>query len=94
MKRIVYFIALITFWGVLSCSREENPAAYIPVAPDYSEEEMWYNVMNDKGEGVDIFYVVSTWEFDWLAEGGVISHYADVFNQHHRDNMDIEIKKF
>lgn len=93
MKRIVYFIALITFWGVLSCSSEENPAAYIPVAPDYSEEEMWYNVMNDKGEGVDIFYVVSTWEFDWLAEGGVISHYADVFNQHHRDNMDIEIKK-
>lgn len=93
MKRIVYFIALITFWGVLSCSSEENPAAYIPVAPDYSEEEMWYNVMNDKGEGVDIFYVVSTWEFDWLAKGGVISHYADVFNQHHRDNMDIEIKK-
>ena len=24
-----------------------------------------HNVLNDKGEGVDVFYVVSTWEFDW-----------------------------
>ena len=49
--------------------------------------------MNDKGEGVDVFYVVSTWEFDWFTEDGIVSHHADVFNQEHREDMGTEIKK-
>ena len=61
MKHLVYFITLVTFWGILSCSENETSVAYVPVAPDYSDEGMWYNVMNDNGEGVDVFYVVSTW---------------------------------
>ena len=93
MKHLKYFIALIFLWGTLSCSSDENLAAYVPVAPDYSDERMWYNVMNDKGEGVDVFYVVSTWEFDWHTEDGAVSHYADVFNQEHREDMGTEIKK-
>ncbi|MBR5775217.1 MAG: DUF3089 domain-containing protein, partial [Bacteroidaceae bacterium] len=91
MKHLIYFITLITFWGTLSCSNEESAVAYVPVAPDYSDEGMWYNVMNDKGEGVDVFYVVSTWEFDWHTNGNNVSHHADVFNPEHRANMDIEI---
>ena len=93
MKHLKYFIALFFLWGTLSCSSDENLAAYVPVAPDYSDERMWYNVMNDKGEGVDVFYVVSTWEFDWHTEDGAVSHYADVFNQEHREDMGTEIKK-
>ena len=93
MKHLKYFIALFFLWGTLSCSSDENLAAYVPVAPDYSDERMWYNVMNDKGEGVDVFYVVSTWEFDWNTEDWAVSHYADVFNQEHREDMGTEIKK-
>ena len=93
MKKLIYFIALVTLWGTMSCSSNEHAATYVPVAPDYSKEGMWYNVLNDKGEGVDVFYVVSTWEFDWLTEDGIVSHYADVFNQEHREDMSTEIKK-
>ena len=94
MKHLIYFITLITLWGTLSCSNnDEDIAPYVPVAPDYSDEEMWYNVMNDKGDGVDVFYVVSTWEFDWFTEDGIVSHYADVFNQEHREDMGTEIRK-
>ena len=93
MKHLTYFITLISLLGVFSCSRDKNSAAYVPVAPDYSDERMWYNVMNDKGEGVDVFYVVSTWEFDWFTEDGIVSHHADVFNQEHREDMGTEIKK-
>jgi hypothetical protein len=92
MKRFLYFIALLIF-GATSCNTDEIPTAHIPVAPDYSDEVMWYNAMNDTGEGVDVFYVASTWEFDWQTENGVVSHYADVFNPAHRDNMATEIKK-
>ena len=98
MKRIIYLITLIAIWGTLLCCRTANPtefdtAAYVPVAPDYRDGRMWYNEMNDKGEGVDVFYVVSTWEFDWFTQDNVVSHYADVFNPTHRENMDIEIRK-
>ena len=93
MKKLIYFIALVTLWGTMSCSSNEHAATYVPVAPDYSKEGMWYNVLNDKGEGVDVFYVVSTWEFDWLTDDGIVSHYADVFNQEHREDMGTEIKK-
>lgn len=98
MKRIIYIITLIAIWGTLLCCRTANPtefdtAAYVPAAPDYRDGRMWYNEMNDKGEGVDVFYVVSTWEFDWFTQDNVVSHYADVFNPTHRENMDIEIRK-
>ena len=56
-------MTVVAFVGILSCNRNANPAAYVPIAPEYSDETMWPNVLND--EGVDVFYVVSTWEFDW-----------------------------
>jgi hypothetical protein len=45
MKKLIYFFTLITFLGTLSCSKNETAATYIPVAPDYSKEEMWYNLI-------------------------------------------------
>ncbi len=93
MNRLLYFITLVAFYGLFSCSTDKTPTVHIPVAPDYGNEVMWYNVKNDTGEGVDVFYVVSTWEYDWYTENGVVSHHADVFNPAHRDNMAIEIKK-
>ncbi len=93
MKRFIYLVVLITLWVTSSCGKTDNPATYIPVAPDYSDEAMWCNATNDEGAGVDVFYVVSTWEFDWQTEGGLVSHYADVFNEEHREDMATEIKK-
>ena len=93
LKRIIYFTAVFTFIGTLSCSRNTSPAAYVPAAPEYSDEGMWHNVLNDKGDGADVFYVVSTWEFDWYTKDSTISHHADVYNRAHRENMDLEIRK-
>ena len=90
MKRLTYFITLIAILGTLSCCRDD---AFVPVAPDYSDGAMWHNVLNDQGEGVDVFYVVSTWEFDWFTADSIVSHHADVFNPRHRAHMDIEMKK-
>ena len=88
-------IAFITATVILfsgGCKESQKPT-YIPSAPDYSLESMWYNVLNDTtGEGADVFYIPSTWEFDWTTEDGTISHYADVYNQSHADNMTIEMK--
>ncbi len=92
MKKI--FIALINATIIFSsgCKESQKPT-YIPQAPDYTRESMWYNVLNDTtGEGADVFYIPSTWEFDWSTEDGKISHYADVYNQAHTDNMTIEMK--
>ena len=38
MKRLIYFIIVISLWGTWSCSKNESVATYVPVAPDYSKE--------------------------------------------------------
>ena len=38
----------------------------VPLPPDYDDATMWYVQEDDRdGMGADVFYVVSTWEFDW-----------------------------
>ncbi|MDO4159199.1 MAG: DUF3089 domain-containing protein [Prevotellaceae bacterium] len=93
MKKI-YFVLL--FLACLACSSShDDESTYIPVAPDYSNSNMWYQRSNDtSGEGADIFYIVSTWEFDWSTDEGIVSHYADpVGTKAHCDDMTIEISK-
>lgn len=54
---------------------------------------MWVRYMNDTdGGGADVFYVPSTWEFDWTTADGAVCHYADVTNQSHLDDMATEMK--
>jgi hypothetical protein len=79
---------------VLLLAACSGPAGtYIPDAPDYQDTTMWYMSDQDSaGTGADIFYVVSTWETDWMHEGQVC-HYADVWNAEHRAHMAIEIDK-
>ena len=90
--------------GVTSCisctSNKDNAplveaSEFIPKAPDYNDETMWVAADGDTdGTGADIFYVVSTWEEDWKTEDGRICHYADVWNQEHREHMrSLEINK-
>ncbi len=79
------FLYLIYQW------RQGGEQAFVPQAPDYADSTMWYVVKHDSlGTGADVFYVVSTWEFDWKNAENVISHHADVWNEGHRHNMNRE----
>ena len=67
---------------------------YIPNAPDYADTTMWITRDCDTdGTGADVFYIVSTWEEDWISASGSVCHYADVWNENHRSRMAIEMKK-
>ena len=104
---MTWVIALALIGGVTSCtsctSNKDHASSvevseYIPKAPDYNDTTMWVTADGDTdGTGADIFYVVSTWEEDWsqIVNGQkVICHYADVWNQEHRDRMrTLEIDK-
>lgn len=69
-----------------------NAETYIPEAPDYENPVMWTIYKNDhSAKTADVFYIPSTWEYDWTAPDGRICHYADVWNPKHRDDMEIEI---
>ncbi|MBR1838868.1 MAG: DUF3089 domain-containing protein [Bacteroidaceae bacterium] len=85
---------------VITCcsSNEGFPAVvaeqtFVPQAPDYSDPTMWVIEDEDAGDtGADVFYVVSTWEEDWMTADGLVSHYADVWNPAHREHMATEIR--
>ena len=54
---------------------------------------MWFTILDNDQSGVDVFYIPSTWEFDWFTKDSVVCHYADISNQQHLDNMSIEMRK-
>lgn len=103
MKKLLYFATIIAFLTACESNQNQESVAYIPPVPDYSNEKMWYNVLDCKGDqsngeqtydsGVDVFYIPSTWEFDWYTEDSTVCHYADITNQKHLDNMSIEMRK-
>ncbi len=72
--------------------KQNHEFAHIPLPPDYNDPDMWTIRDNDQeGTGADVFYVVSTWEQDWMTNDSTICHYADVHNPVHRQRMGIEI---
>lgn len=93
---------LIAGWAVAFCligcnetiadvtSKEQ---VYVPTAPDYDDPINWTVKKNDlSGEGADVFYIPSTWEYDWLTDDGMICHNADPSLPEHRADMSIEIE--
>ncbi len=102
MKRLKIIGGLIIiFWLPLliaSCHKDWEPEAvseqvYVPPAPDYADPIMWHIIKNDSIDtGADVFYVPSTWEFDWFTPDGAICHYADPSRADHRADMRIEIE--
>ena len=95
MYKIIYTILLMTIWSACNSRHSDIENAYIPSEPDYTDNKMWYTNLNDTDScGADVFYIVSTWEFDWSTNNGQICHYADPVNtKDHRDDMAIEISK-
>ena len=92
------FAAILCFCGMTmqSCFTKGKAlvATHIPQSPDYSDTTMW--IMEDgdaEGTGADVFYVVSTWEKDWMAADSAVCHYADVWNPKHRERMAIEMNR-
>lgn len=100
-SRHVYFLIRIILGASLllqtGCNNTfaespEKENVYVPEAPDYSSELMWTVLQNDtEGNGADVFYIPSTWEYDWYTPDGRISHYADPSLDQHRKDMSIEI---
>ena len=86
---LTYGSATFTSCSTHNFEVEKNlQSNYVPQAPDYNDATMWVNVDGDKdGTGADVFYVVSTWEEDWMTKDGRICHYADVWNPEHREHM-------
>lgn len=99
MRRLSLFvigICCLAGCGTQSLSRKGEMVEdeWIPKGPNYDNPMMWYSVNgDDKGNGADIFYVVSTWEEDWTTTDGLPCHYADVWNAKHRERMLREIKR-
>jgi hypothetical protein len=80
---------------VTACSSESVAnslsAEFVPEPTQYSNPKMWHIVRNDVGKGADVFYIPSTWEYDWYTTDSIVSHYADTSNPRHIADMDIEM---
>lgn len=96
---VAFCIVLAVLPLVSGC--HESPAlaaggekVYVPAVPDYSDAAMWTIVRNDaSGAGADVFYIPSTWEYDWWTEDSLFCHYADPSRADHRADMSIEINQ-
>lgn len=95
MKILLLPVVYIVLSTLTSCGNTDFPlkeeAVYVPAAPDYSDMAMWHiNTQNDV-TGVDLFYIPSTWEFDWTTTDGLTSHWADPSNPTHRGDVENEM---
>lgn len=94
IKNFLYIAVVCVLWACGSNDSGTSAQQYIPVEPDYKNADMWVSHLNDKnGTGADVFYIPSTWEFDWTTSDGTLCRYADVSNEQHRSNMAIEMNK-
>ncbi len=98
IHNILFFLALCGCGAsVCACASSDDrepvlQVEYVPVAPDYNDATMWVTYSDDSdGQGADVFYIPSTWEFDYTAPDGRVSHYADPSLAQHRADMKIEM---
>ena len=94
---ILPLISAAIILAAASCHSEPSAAdvserVFVPAPPDYSDPQMWRVVLNDSDRtGADVFYIPSTWEFDWTTPDGAVCHYADPSRADHRADMAIEM---
>lgn len=96
-KRVTILAGLFIACLLGACGDPEvilSESQYVPEAPDYSDARMWMNATADAEKPeADVFYVPSTWEYDWYTPDSIVCHYANVHSQEHRDHMAIEMEK-
>ena len=94
MNKLLTFLCILLLAAGCACKGPKVRAEFIPQAPDYADAAMWYHVDADSlGTGGDVFYVVSTWEKDWMTPDSALCHYADVWDAGQREHMATEIRK-
>ena len=94
MRRLIQYSVILWVGLFIGCRNERlSQAIYIPQTPNYEDTMMWYIEQNAHNTGADVFYIPSTWEYDWYNEEGILSHYADPYNIVQRNNMKIEMLK-
>lgn len=98
MRNLFSAVAALVILILISACQEADSMipvgekVFVPVMPDYADSEMWTIFRNDAdNDGADVFYIPSTWEYDWYTADGRISHYADPSRADHRADMGIEI---
>lgn len=79
-------------WGCAPVVDDGASRTFVPAAPDYALSELWYTASVDTAQA-DVFYIPSTWEYDWTTSEGLVCHYADVYSTRHRDHMRIEMQQ-
>lgn len=85
---------IILATGCKNNETQFTPTEFIPEAPSYADAEMWYIQPADSDMGADVFYIPSTWEFDWFTTDSIVSHYADPVNTPtHRSDVEREMTK-
>lgn len=92
-NNLTFLLSFIVF-TLSGCSSDPGigvEAVYVPVAPDYSDLTMWHIETENDSTGVDIFYIPSTWEYDWKTPDGIVSHWADPSNPKHRADVENEM---
>ena len=93
-RTFLTILSIVLCSSVTACSATEPSVAenvYVPVAPDYSDAYMWHIDTSRDTSDVDVFYIPSTWEFDWTTTDGRICHYADPSITKHHDDVEIEM---
>ncbi len=94
-QQAFYLSALSLMTALVACSSDiiatPEQREFVPECPSYADAAMWHIEQNDRGEGADVFYIPSTWEFDWYTSDSIVSHYADINNPTHLADMNIEM---
>ena len=89
MSRRLFFL-LLSGWIMLllsGCS-DHAEATNLPVVPDYSQTEYWFEGGDTDEMAYDVFYIVPTCVFDWQDAEGNICHWMDPDNPSHRASVD------
>ncbi len=72
IRKIILIIPLAVCGFAMACNSIESSTVaenvYVPQAPDYNNAHMWHVELNDRGDGADVFYIPSTWEYDWTTD--------------------------
>jgi hypothetical protein len=78
-----------------ACSREiitnGRDTTFVPAPPSYADAASWHIERDDNGSSADVFYIPSTWEFDWYTADSAVSHFADPANPAHHADIETEM---
>lgn len=75
---------------LVSCARtaSEEAGPILPKAPDYAENEMWYQCNQNDSAEIDVFYIISTCSFDWKDSLSRTVHFMNIYDSAQRAYMD------